>query len=106
MKTTEQVSAGFGADACHDFWKSRGICGFSGFCKNKNNLALGDVNISLKEYRRKNQREYPYQNPQIVLPGDTVSKIPRITNKAEPCWVRVWLGFSEIDNHKKYAFRR
>lgn len=73
---------------------------FQDSVKVKNNLAIGDVNISLKEYRRKNQREYPYQNPQIVLPGDTVSKIPRITNKAEPCWVRVWLGFSEIDNHK------
>ena len=73
---------------------------FQDSVKIKNNLALGDVNISLKEYKRKNQREYPYQNSQTVLPGDTVSKIPRIINKAEPCWVRVRLGFSGIDNKK------
>lgn len=74
---------------------------FQDSVKVKNNLALGDVNISLKEYRRKNQREYPYQNFQMVLPGDTVSKIPRITNRAEPCWVRVWLGFSETENKRE-----
>lgn len=68
----------------------------------KNRIALGDVNISLREYKRQSQKEYAYQNPKTVLPGDLISKIPRITNEASPCWIRVSLTFSgmETDEHR------
>ena len=30
----------------------------------------------------------PYKKNQTILPGETHSKIPRITNYARPCWVQ------------------
>lgn len=63
----------------------------------KNHIALGDVNISLKEYKRRAQKEYAYQDPETVLPGDLISKVPRITNEASPCWIRVSFQFSGIE---------
>ncbi len=59
----------------------------------KNHIALGDVNIGLKEYELKNGEEIPYENSRVILPGDSISKIPRITNYGEPCWVRVKVFF-------------
>lgn len=61
---------------------------FSDIVSVTNHIATGDVNISLKEYEIKDHQESPYSNPKVVLPGDKVSKIPRITNDAQPCWVR------------------
>ena len=52
-----------------------------------NHIALGDVNIGLKEYQKKGSTEVLYTNPKTVIPGETISKIPRITNLAKPCWV-------------------
>ena len=37
--------------------------------------------------------EIPYQNSKMVLPGQEISKIPRITNCAQPCWIRVRLVY-------------
>ena len=36
-----------------------------------------------------------YQDRRIVLPGDEISKIPRITNHSEPCWVRVKISYTD-----------
>ena len=36
-----------------------------------------------------------YQYPKIILPGDEISKIPRITNRSEPCWVRVRITYTD-----------
>lgn len=58
-----------------------------------NHLELGDVNIELAEYEIENGMEIPYQNSKMVLPGQMVSKIPRITNCAQPCWIRVRLTY-------------
>lgn len=71
------------------------LAAFSDTLSVKNHLSFGDVNISMKEFQRKNQEEYPYEDPKTVLPGDTISKIPRITNEAQPCWVRVRVGFCQ-----------
>lgn len=54
-----------------------------------NRIATGDVNISLKEYECSERGEVPYSDPKKVMPGDVISKIPRITNDAQPCWIRV-----------------
>lgn len=61
---------------------------FSDFVTVKNRIVTGDVNISLKEYQKKNGKETEYKGSVIVLPGDFISKIPRITNKGLPCWIR------------------
>lgn len=53
-----------------------------------NEIQMGDVDIELREYTLKNGKEMAYETPQSVMPGDRISKIPRITNLAEPCWIR------------------
>ncbi len=59
----------------------------------KNHIATGDINISLKEYQKRNGKETPYRNPVEILPGDFISKIPRITNLGMPCWIRAKISF-------------
>lgn len=61
---------------------------FSDIVSVTNHIALGDVNIRLQEFERKNGQEDTYSGSKIVLPGDVISKIPKITNLAEPCWIR------------------
>lgn len=54
-----------------------------------NFLSMGDVQISLAEYELEEEgTEIPYTNSVQIMPGDTISKIPRITNEGEPCWIR------------------
>ena len=48
-----------------------------------NHISVGDINISLRELEKKDGREMKYQDRRIVLPGDEISKIPRITNHSE-----------------------
>ena len=50
-----------------------------------NHISTGDVNIGIQEYEKDGDSEKSYQGPAdgIVLPSQTVSKIPRITNYAE-----------------------
>ena len=58
-----------------------------------NKIAVGDVNIGIWEYEEDGDGEKKYEGPEngIVLPSQVISKIPRITNYAEPCYVRVLL---------------
>lgn len=58
-----------------------------------NYIKTGDVNIGISEYEIKNGREVSYENSKIIFPGDIISKIPRITNYAEPCWIRAKVTF-------------
>ena len=53
-----------------------------------NHIETGDVDISLAEYSLKDGEEVPYQDPKVVLPGETISKIPKIQNRAAAAWVR------------------
>lgn len=66
---------------------------FSDTLKVTNHIALGDVNIGLQEYEKKGGAEVAYENPKTILPGAVLSKIPRITNYAMPCWVRARILF-------------
>lgn len=67
-----------------------------------NHISTGDINITLKELEKKNGREVAYQDHKTILPGDKISKIPRITNQSEPCWVRVKITYTDnlTDNRK------
>ena len=60
-----------------------------------NHISTGDINISMKELEKKENKEITYQDRKIVLPGDRISKIPRITNCSEPCWVRVKITYTD-----------
>ena len=54
-----------------------------------------------EELEKKNGKEILYQNQKMVLPGDRISKIPRITNRSEPCWVRVKITYADnLENRK------
>lgn len=63
----------------------------------ENHISSGDINISLKEYEIRNGKEILYTNPKSIMPGDYISKIPRICNYAQPCWIRVKLNFSNSE---------
>lgn len=56
-----------------------------------NHISTGDVNIGIQEYEKDGDSEKVYQGPAdgIVLPSQSISKIPRITNYAETCYIRV-----------------
>lgn len=47
-----------------------------------NHISTGDVNIGIQEYEKDGDTEKVYAGPKegIVLPSQTISKIPRITN--------------------------
>ena len=47
----------------------------------------------ITEYEIKNGREVLYENHKTVFPGDEISKIPRIKNYANDCWVRVKMTY-------------
>lgn len=62
-----------------------------------NHIAVGDVNISISEYARKGKGEVKYSQPSEVLPGQSISKIPRIKNEALPCWIRARITYTGAD---------
>ena len=69
-----------------------GISGVYGYFSDTlqvvNHISVGDIKISVEEFKKKGTKEVLYNNKGDVLPGAVVSKIPRITNRALPCWVR------------------
>lgn len=55
----------------------------------ENHIQLGDIDVSLAEYRIDTKgKEHLYEDNLLVMPGDIVSKIPRITCQAQPCYIR------------------
>ena len=67
-----------------------------------NHFSTGVVDINLDEYElTANGGEEPFrdytgkkgENP-LIMPGDDISKIPRITNDGNDCYVRAKLEFS------------
>ena len=57
----------------------------------RNHISTGDINIGIQEYEVKDGKESLYADldGRLVLPSQKISKIPRITNYAQPCYVRV-----------------
>ena len=60
-----------------------------------NHFETGIVDIRIKEYQIVNGQEEIWTDPPMVLPGDRVSKIPRIYNDGTDCYVRVKICFRE-----------
>ncbi len=86
-----------------------GISGTYAYYRNSaetiNKIATGDVNIGIQEYEEDETGEKRYEGPEngIVLPSQVISKIPRITNYAEPCYVRVKPVFSSETGEEEKA---
>ncbi|MBS6194407.1 MAG: hypothetical protein KH828_02335 [Clostridiales bacterium] len=51
------------------------------------------VEVHLEEFMMKNGEEVFWEDGQTVLPGGVLSKIPRIFNEGEPCYVRAAVEF-------------
>ncbi len=63
-----------------------------------NHVETGDVNIDLTEYEILNGAETTYDPEKTgIIPGDTISKIPRISNLAEDCYVRCKIDYVNPD---------
>lgn len=63
-----------------------------------NGVSIGDISISLNEYEYdKNGNEIPYKDHKVILPGQTVDKLVRITNNANPAWIRAKLEYVSKD---------
>lgn len=58
-----------------------------------NPFETGIVDISLTEYEKKDTEETLYTDSKIILPGDIISKIPRIHNDGNDCYVRAKIIF-------------
>lgn len=61
-----------------------------------NHLTTGVVDIDLREYKRESGQEVAWEGIPVVLPGMEVSKIPRITNHGNDCYVRAKLDFTGL----------
>lgn len=61
----------------------------------------GKVQIRLEEYSRKDGKEVPWEENQTILPGGTLSKIPRIYNEGEDCYVRATVEFDSARKTKR-----
>ncbi len=60
-----------------------------------NELETGIVDISLEEYMLdENKKEVLWKDKSNIMPGDYISKIPKITNEAMDCWVRAKVKIS------------
>lgn len=63
-----------------------------------NNVGIGDISISLEEFELDGDgNEVPYENDKVVLPGQKVDKIVRITNEANTAWIRAKLEYTSDD---------
>ena len=87
MKKKRMIAAGVLMTAC------LGISGTYAYYQDsvsvQNHISTGDINIGIQEYQEINgkETEYDLAENRIVLPSEVVSKIPRITNYAETCYV-------------------
>lgn len=63
----------------------------------RNPFRTGVVDIALSEYRMVEGKEEPYEDVQGILPGQTISKIPRIENRGNDCWVRAKLTLRDTE---------
>lgn len=63
-----------------------------------NTITTGDISITLDEYELDDYNNLtPYRDGKVVMPGQIVSKIVRITNESEPAWIRAKAEFMSKD---------
>ncbi len=66
-----------------------------------NNMQIGTVNIALTEYQKNaDGKESTYVDNKSVVPGEQISKIPRIKNNGIPCYIRVKVTYTAQNNDK------
>ena len=58
-----------------------------------NHFETGIVDINLKEYQKNGSTEEIWKDNPLIMPGDEVSKIPRIHNDGNDCYVRTKITF-------------
>lgn len=61
-----------------------------------NEFETGIVDIRIEEYQKINNQEILWEDNPVVLPGNTISKIPRIYNDGNDCYVRTKITFRGI----------
>jgi len=67
-------------------------------------LNTGGINIQLKEFSVANGQESEYTNAEkIVMPGEEVSLIPRITNLGDSCYVRAKFSYSNNGTNQNFT---
>lgn len=66
----------------------------------ENTFEFGVVDIDLTEYQTNGKKEtlYPKTTVENILPGQKISKIPRIHNDGADCYVRVKLSFKNMED--------
>lgn len=62
-----------------------------------NHFETGIVDITLTEYQKVGDTEILWEDNPTVMPGDIVSKIPRIHNDGNDCYIRAKLAFRDTD---------
>lgn len=62
-----------------------------------NEFETGIVDIELDEYQIVNGEEEPWVDNPTVMPGDVISKIPRVVNPGNDCYIRVKITFRDTD---------
>lgn len=62
-----------------------------------NTVYTGDIDIAISETQLADDGVTiePFVNDQVVVPGDTVSKIVNVKNLAEDCYVRIKVGYNQ-----------
>lgn len=63
-----------------------------------NHFETGIVDISLTEYQKNGNIETLWVDNPVILPGSVISKIPRIHNDGNACYVRAKITFRETDD--------
>ena len=62
-----------------------------------NRFETGKVEIRLEEYQKNGENETLWKDLPVILPGDEISKIPRITNEGNTCYIRARILFDEME---------
>ena len=64
----------------------------------ENRIGTGDVRITLEEYELDALgREIPYQDGKRVVPGQRISKIVKVGNRAETAWIRAGVEYADAE---------
>jgi LPXTG-motif cell wall-anchored protein len=105
MKRISAVSVLSGASAWL-FLTGTVLCLQESAVRVANRFSTGYVDICLKEYQEENGRETVWETAENILPGQRISKIPRIENRGNRCYIRAEIaieGTEEITVNDLYG---
>lgn len=64
-----------------------------------NEFSTGIVDIEIREYQKENGKESIWKDDPLLMPGKMISKIPRIKNHGNDCYVRVRIKTDPESTH-------